>query len=168
MSLEKVLAWVAPSSAEADLARQVDLARLPAHVAVIMDGNGRWAAQRHLPRVEGHRAGIDAVRDAVELSARLGIGVLTLYAFSVENSKRLKRCRWRLTDLCKRGPRPSHRAHSGSIRFWQSTKCQQVYFSDESIYQGSDYASNCSTRSVVWPQANLDYFDVFGDRSREG
>ena len=53
-----------------------------------MDGNGRWAAQRHLPRVEGHRAGIDSVRDVVESSARLGIGVLTLYAFSVENWKR--------------------------------------------------------------------------------
>src|SRR5689334_7832870 len=53
-----------------------------------MDGNGRWAAQRHLPRVEGHRAGIDAVRDTVETAARLGIDVLTLYAFSVENWKR--------------------------------------------------------------------------------
>jgi len=53
-----------------------------------MDGNGRWAAQRHLPRVEGHRAGIESVRDVVETSARLGIGVLTLYAFSVENWKR--------------------------------------------------------------------------------
>jgi undecaprenyl diphosphate synthase len=62
--------------------------RLPAHVAIIMDGNGRWAAQRHLPRVEGHRAGIDAVRDTVESAARLGFKVLTLYAFSVENWKR--------------------------------------------------------------------------------
>src|SRR5687768_11489072 len=53
-----------------------------------MDGNGRWAAQRHLPRVEGHRAGIDAVRDTVETAARLGIKVLTLYAFSKENWKR--------------------------------------------------------------------------------
>jgi len=61
---------------------------LPKHVAIIMDGNGRWAAQRHLPRVEGHRAGIDSVRDVVETSARLGIEVLTLYAFSVENWKR--------------------------------------------------------------------------------
>src|SRR6185436_19960365 len=60
----------------------------PAHIAIIMDGNGRWAAQRHLPRVEGHRAGIDSVRDVVESSARLGIEVLTLYAFSIENWKR--------------------------------------------------------------------------------
>src|SRR5512143_952839 len=88
MSLEQLLAWVAPGSPDEMLARQVNFEQLPAHVAVIMDGNGRWAAQRHLPRVEGHRAGIDAVRDVVETSARLGIPVLTLYAFSVENWKR--------------------------------------------------------------------------------
>src|SRR3982751_2580319 len=88
MSLEDVLASVTPGSPEDALARQVHFDRLPAHVAVIMDGNGRWAAQRHLPRVEGHRAGIVAVRDTVEPAARLGIRVLTLYAFSVENWKR--------------------------------------------------------------------------------
>jgi undecaprenyl diphosphate synthase len=88
MSLEEVLASVTAGSAEEALARQVDFDRLPAHIAVIMDGNGRWAAQRHLPRVEGHRSGIDSVRDVVEGSARLGIKVLTLYAFSVENWKR--------------------------------------------------------------------------------
>ena len=88
MSLEQLLASVPPGSSDEALARQVDFDRLPAHVAIIMDGNGRWAAQRHLPRVEGHRAGIDSVRDVVETSARLGIGVLTLYAFSIENWKR--------------------------------------------------------------------------------
>ena len=88
MSLDDVLAWVDEGSSEARLARQVDLSRLPAHIAVIMDGNGRWAAERNLPRVEGHRAGIESVRSSVELSARLGVEVLTLYAFSVENWKR--------------------------------------------------------------------------------
>ena len=88
MSLEQLLAWIPPGSPDESLARQVNFDRLPAHVAVIMDGNGRWAAQRHLPRVEGHRAGIDSVRDVVETSARLGIDVLTLYAFSIENWKR--------------------------------------------------------------------------------
>src|SRR3954447_20340738 len=88
MSLEQLLASIAPGSPDETLARQVNFDRLPAHVAIIMDGNGRWAGQRHLPRVEGHRAGIDSVRDVVETSARLGIGVLTLYAFSVENWKR--------------------------------------------------------------------------------
>jgi undecaprenyl diphosphate synthase len=88
MSLDQLLAWIPPGSPDEPLARQVNFERLPAHVAIIMDGNGRWAAQRHLPRVEGHRAGIDSVRDVVESSARVGIGVLTLYAFSVENWKR--------------------------------------------------------------------------------
>jgi undecaprenyl diphosphate synthase len=88
MSLQDILSVVPAGSPEEALVRQVDFARLPQHIAVIMDGNGRWAAQRHLPRVEGHRAGIDSVRDIVESSARLGIKVLTLYAFSVENWKR--------------------------------------------------------------------------------
>jgi undecaprenyl diphosphate synthase len=88
MALEEILAVVPAGSVEEGLARQVDFSRLPVHLAVIMDGNGRWAAQRHLPRVEGHRAGIESVREIVEGSARLGIRVLTLYAFSVENWKR--------------------------------------------------------------------------------
>src|SRR6516162_750727 len=88
MSLDQILAWIPAGSPDEPLARQVNFERLPAHIAIIMDGNGRWAAQRHLPRVEGHRAGIDSVRDVVETSARLGIEVLTLYAFSVENWKR--------------------------------------------------------------------------------
>ena len=88
MLLEQLLASIPPGSADEALARQVNFEQLPAHIAIIMDGNGRWAAQRHLPRVEGHRAGIESVRDVVETSARLGIDVLTLYAFSVENWKR--------------------------------------------------------------------------------
>jgi undecaprenyl diphosphate synthase len=88
VSLEELMAWMPSGHPDESLARQIQFDRLPAHVAIIMDGNGRWAAQRHLPRVEGHRAGIDAVRDTVETAARLGIRVLTLYAFSVENWKR--------------------------------------------------------------------------------
>src|SRR5512144_917493 len=88
MSLEELLASIPPGSPDDTLARQVNFDHLPAHIAIIMDGNGRWAAQRHLPRVEGHRAGIDAVRDVIETSARLGLEVLTLYAFSTENWKR--------------------------------------------------------------------------------
>src|SRR3984893_14101672 len=88
MSLEQLLAWIPPGSPDETLARQVNVEQLPAHVAIIMDGNGRWAARRHLPRVEGHRAGIDSVRNVGETSARLGLEVLTLYAFSVDNWKR--------------------------------------------------------------------------------
>ena len=77
-----------PGSLEETLLDKIDLKRLPRHVAVIMDGNGRWARARNLPRVEGHRAGIASVREIVETGARLELGVMTLYAFSVENWKR--------------------------------------------------------------------------------
>jgi undecaprenyl diphosphate synthase len=66
----------------------IDWDRLPRHVAIIMDGNGRWAAQRGQPRIAGHRAGVEAVRASVDTGARLGLGALTLYAFSTENWKR--------------------------------------------------------------------------------
>ena len=88
MSLQDLLEVVPSGSEDQALLRAIDFARLPRHVAVIMDGNGRWAKLRHKPRVEGHRAGIASVRDVVETSARLGLQVLTLYAFSVENWKR--------------------------------------------------------------------------------
>src|SRR5215208_6058239 len=70
--------------------QQIDPNRLPAHVAIIMDGNGRWANNRNLPRAAGHRAGADSVRSVVETAARLGVKHLTLYAFSTENWKRPK------------------------------------------------------------------------------
>jgi len=77
-----------PGSIEETLLDKIDLKRLPRHVAVIMDGNGRWARARNLPRVEGHRSGIASVREIVETAARLELQVITLYAFSVENWKR--------------------------------------------------------------------------------
>jgi undecaprenyl diphosphate synthase len=77
-----------PGTEEHGLFVKVDRDRLPRHIAVIMDGNGRWAQQRGLPRVQGHNAGSASVREIVEASARLGIGFLTLYAFSSENWKR--------------------------------------------------------------------------------
>jgi undecaprenyl diphosphate synthase len=88
MALQDLLDIVPAGSDERSLVDAIDWTRLPRHVAVIMDGNGRWAKLRHKRRVEGHRAGIDSVRDVVETSARLGLEVLTLYAFSVENWKR--------------------------------------------------------------------------------
>jgi undecaprenyl diphosphate synthase len=80
--------FVRKGSREDQLLNAIDPQRLPRHVAIIMDGNGRWAKTRSLPRVAGHRAGIASVREAVETAARLGLQVLTLYAFSVENWKR--------------------------------------------------------------------------------
>src|SRR5687768_5242810 len=102
MSLQDLLEVVPTGSEEQSLLRSIDFARLPQHVAVIMDGNGRWAKLRHKRRVEGHRAGIASVRDVVETSARLGLQVLTLYAFSVENWKRPKTEVSTLMSLLKR------------------------------------------------------------------
>jgi len=102
MSLQDLLAVVPSGSDEEAILKSVDFARLPRHVAIIMDGNGRWAKLRRKRRVEGHRAGIAAVRDVVETSARLGLEVLTLYAFSIENWKRPKAEVATLMGLLKR------------------------------------------------------------------
>jgi undecaprenyl diphosphate synthase len=75
---------------EAYLLEKLDLGQLPRHLAVIMDGNGRWAQRRHLPRIAGHKAGTEAARTTIETCARLKIDALTLYAFSVENWRRPK------------------------------------------------------------------------------
>lgn len=76
---------------EAEAYLRLDPKRLPQHIAIIMDGNGRWARRRHLPRVAGHRAGVEAVRSTIETAARIHIPALTLYAFSEENWKRRPR-----------------------------------------------------------------------------
>jgi len=73
---------------EAEIYRQLDAERLPRHIAIIMDGNGRWARHRHLPRIAGHRAGVESVRSTVETAARIHLPALTLYAFSSENWKK--------------------------------------------------------------------------------
>jgi undecaprenyl diphosphate synthase len=75
---------------EARLLEHLDPRKFPQHVAIIMDGNGRWARKRHLPRVAGHRAGVSSARTVIETCARLKIRALTLYAFSVENWRRPK------------------------------------------------------------------------------
>jgi undecaprenyl diphosphate synthase len=77
-----------PASKEWELARALDPKRIPHHIAIIMDGNGRWARRRGLPRAAGHKAGMDSVRMAVEACSRMGVEALTLYAFSAENWKR--------------------------------------------------------------------------------
>ncbi|HEX2643536.1 MAG TPA: isoprenyl transferase [Thermoanaerobaculia bacterium] len=100
------------------LVRRIDPDRLPRHVAIIMDGNGRWAKARSQPRVEGHRAGVAAVRDTVEAAARLKLPVLTLYAFSVENWKRPRFEVWTLMNLLKEYVRKEREALvENDIRF---------------------------------------------------
>ncbi|MGH9758779.1 MAG: polyprenyl diphosphate synthase, partial [Candidatus Acidiferrales bacterium] len=73
---------------EAELLDKLDLKRLPRHLAVIMDGNGRWAQRRHLPRIAGHRAGVKAAREIIETCTRLNLPYLTHFAFSLENWRR--------------------------------------------------------------------------------
>lgn len=109
---------LAPGEPDGVLARSIDPARLPAHIAVIMDGNGRWARRRGLPRVAGHKAGIQPVRVTVETCAQLGLRVLTLYAFSVENWKRPRTevsTLWRLLRIYLRAELEEMQRHA--IRF---------------------------------------------------
>ena len=109
---------LSPNDPDWALAQAVDPARLPAHIAVIMDGNGRWAKKRNMPRVAGHRAGVEPVRGTVEACAQLGVQALTLYAFSVENWKRPRaevETLWRLLRYYLRNELPNLMRHN--IRF---------------------------------------------------
>ncbi len=85
---ENFVKVIKPDSEEAELLAEIDSARLPNHIAIIMDGNGRWARARGKPRIFGHRAGAESVRAILDTCARLQIKAVTLYAFSTENWKR--------------------------------------------------------------------------------
>ncbi len=116
--MTEVEGLVEPGSVEAGLLQKIDRARLPRHIAVIMDGNGRWAGLRNLPRVAGHRAGMESVREIVETSAKLGLEVLTLYAFSVENWKRPRSEVRTLMNLLKEFVRRElENIREGNVRF---------------------------------------------------
>ena len=128
----------AQGSLEASLLKKIDLTRLPRHIAVIMDGNGRWAGERNLPRVAGHRAGITSVREIVEISARLGLGVLTLFAFSVENWKRPQSEVGTLMRLLKEYVRRELKnIHKNNIRFQTIGRTQEL---DASVRRELDRA----------------------------
>ena len=86
--MKELLQALSPGDRDWQIATQLDPTRLPAHIAIIMDGNGRWARQRNYPRILGHKAGINSVRTVATACAQMGVEVLTLYAFSVENWKR--------------------------------------------------------------------------------
>jgi undecaprenyl diphosphate synthase len=108
--MKSLLESLKPDHPDWGLAHAIDPERLPSHIAIIMDGNGRWARQRSLPRVAGHKAGVDPVRSCVECCARLGIQALTLYAFSVENWKRPRNeveTLWRLLRIYIRRELPN-------------------------------------------------------------
>src|ERR1700674_245512 len=116
--MKALLEALQPGDKDWELARAIDPDRLPAHIAIIMDGNGRWARRRTLPRVAGHQAGIQPVRSTVETCAQLGLRALTLYAFSVENWKRPRAevdTLWRLLRVYLRAELPLLMRHD--IRF---------------------------------------------------
>jgi len=109
---------VKPNSAEAKLLAAIDDTRLPQHIAVIMDGNGRWAKQRGKPRIFGHRTGSDSVRAIVDTCTRLEIKAVTLYAFSTENWKRPRTEIKALMQMLKRYIRTELKeVHKNNIRF---------------------------------------------------
>ena len=109
---------IKPNSAEAKLLAAVDVERLPRHIAVIMDGNGRWAKAKGQPRIFGHRAGADSVRAIIDTCAGLEIQAVTLYAFSTENWKRPRAEILGLMSMLKRYIRSDLKeVHKNNIRF---------------------------------------------------
>ncbi len=109
---------IKPNSAEAKLLAAIDPERVPEHIAVIMDGNGRWAKLRGKPRIFGHRAGADSVRAIIDTCARLGVKAVTLYAFSTENWKRPKTEIAGLMSMLKRFIRSELKeVHANNIKF---------------------------------------------------
>ncbi len=109
---------VKPNTSEGRLLASIDVERLPAHIAIIMDGNGRWAKLRGKPRIAGHRAGSESVKAIIDTCARLGIPAVTLYAFSTENWKRPKSEVSGLMQMLKRVLRRElNTVHRNNIRF---------------------------------------------------
>ncbi|MBX7054410.1 MAG: isoprenyl transferase [Pyrinomonadaceae bacterium] len=109
---------VKPGSAESALLDSIDDERMPAHIAIIMDGNGRWAKRQGKPRIFGHRAGSDSVKAIIDTCARLEVKAVTLYAFSTENWKRPKSEVSGLMSMLKRVLRHElDQVHSNNIRF---------------------------------------------------
>lgn len=109
---------VKPNTAEARLLAAIDPERIPAHIAVIMDGNGRWAKQRGKPRIFGHRAGSESVKAIIDTCARLEVKAITLYAFSTENWKRPRAEVSGLMSMLKKVLRRElAEVHGNNIRF---------------------------------------------------
>lgn len=118
---------VKPNSAEAKLLAAIDVKRIPQHVAVIMDGNGRWAKARGKPRIFGHRAGAESVRAIIDTCARLEIKAVTLYAFSTENWKRPRAEISGLMQMLKRYIRSDlNEVHGNNIKFQAIGKLEEL------------------------------------------
>ena len=136
--MNKFLEWAKPGSAEARLASLLDPASFPRHIAVIMDGNGRWARRRCLPRVAGHRAGVGPVREIIQACCRLDIEALTLYAFSIENWKRPRSEVETLWDLLRHYLRRElPELKKNNVRFQVIGRVDQL---PEAVQRDLDYA----------------------------
>ena len=115
---ENFAGLIKPNTREAKMLAAIDRARLPRHIAIIMDGNGRWAKQRGKPRIFGHREGSNSVKAIIDTCARLEIPAVTLYAFSTENWKRPKAEIGGLMSMLKRVlKRELKEVHKNNIRF---------------------------------------------------
>ncbi|MDR0311280.1 MAG: isoprenyl transferase [Acidobacteriota bacterium] len=142
----KLEAFAEPGSEEAVLLESIDAGKLPRHIAVIMDGNGRWAGLRKLPRVAGHRTGIDSVRNIVESCRKLGIESLTLYAFSTENWKRPRLEVRTLMRLLKEFIRKEMRSvNENNIRFLAIGRIHEL---DESVREELRRFSELTARNT--------------------
>jgi len=132
---------------EADAYQRLDLARLPKHIAIIMDGNGRWARRRHMPRVAGHRAGVAAVRSTVETAARIGIPALTLYAFSEENWKKRPRAEveFLMRLLCRYLKAEIKTLNQNNIRLEYIGRKHEL---PENVQREMDYAHEATSRNT--------------------
>ena len=162
-----------PSSPEAELLERIDPNKLPRHIAVIMDGNGRWAKQRKLPRAAGHRAGIKAVRAVVETAARLSVPVLTLYAFSAENWKRPHNEVSMLMKLLKEYIRKELRTiHQNDIRFLPIGRIDELpaTVQKELRLAAEETKSNKGTKMVVALNysGRLELVDAFNHLLKSG
>jgi len=164
---------VEPKSAEANLLAAIDLARLPRHIAVIMDGNGRWAKAQGRPRIFGHRAGAASVRAIIDTCTRLEIGAVTLFAFSTENWKRPRAEIRGLMSMLKRYIRSDLKeVHQNNIRFQaigdtnglfddvkkEIDRAQQLTFDNTGMVMS--VALNYGARAELVRAARLAYADI--------
>ena len=131
---------------EAEAYQRLDPARLPRHIAIIMDGNGRWARRRHMPRVAGHRAGVAAVRSTVETAARIGIPALTLYAFSEENWRKRPRTEveFLMRLLCRFLKAEIKTLNQNNIRLEYIGRKHEL---PESVQQEMEYAREATSKN---------------------
>ena len=142
--MKPLLDSLKPGDIDWELAQSLHPDRLPSHIAIIMDGNGRWASRRSLPRVAGHSAGIESVRVTVETCARLRVPILTLYAFSVENWKRPRAevdTLWKLLHLYVRREISNLMENDVRMKAIGRLRCpSRLRFATTFIHRGDDRA----------------------------